>query len=211
MNRSRRPGRARSILAGVAAAALLCGCGAIQIQPKPVAAYDLGLAERQVLAAELAPAQIEVLTPPWLTANAMQYRLAWDQPERRRAFAESRWVALPADLLGLALDRALLTGGGSGRCRLHIELDEFVQVFDSVERSAVEIVVRAGLLAPRSDSAFARREFHVKEPAPSADALGGVSAYRVAVDRLAGELAGWIVALDRMPGQGLNEQGRCGV
>lgn len=210
MNRSRMPGRARSILASVAAATLLSACGAIQIQPKPVAGYDLGLSQGPVLAAELAPAQIEVVAPPWLTVGAMQYRLAWDQPERRRAFSESRWVALPADLLVLALDRALLAGNGSGRCRLRIELDEFVQLFDSAERSAVEVVVRAGLLAARSDTAFARREFRIREPAPSADAPGGVSAYRVAVDRLAGELAGWIVALDRMAGPGLNAEGRCG-
>ncbi len=210
MNRSSMPGLARSILAGVTAAALLSGCGAIQIQPKAVAAYDLGLSERQALAAELTPAQIEVVTPPWLTASAMQYRLAWDQPERRRAFAESRWVALPADLLVLALDRALLAGNGSGRCRLRIELDEFVQVFDSAERSAVEIVVRAGMLTARSDSPFARREFRVTEPAPSADALGGVAAYRAAVGRLAGELADWIVDLDRATEQGLNTEGRCG-
>ena len=201
----------------VAAALLtlaLAGCGGLQLQPRQQAVYDLGLGERSMpipaLAAELAPAQIVFVTPPWLDSGAMQYRLAWNDPARRRAFAESRWVSAPASMLGLVLDRALRPDAASGRCRLRVDLDEFVQVFSTAERSEIRIVLRAGLLPPRSDTALASREFSVVEPAPSADASGGAQAFRVGAQRLGAELSDWISKLDREPGGGLNAQGRCG-
>lgn len=207
-----KPGHrlARGLLAGAAALAL-AACNGFQLQPEPMAFFDLGLNDVRPLPAALSPAQVEVVTPPWLGVSAMQYRLAWNEPARRRAFAESRWVAQPADMLGLALNRSLRAQAGGHRCRLRIEVDEFVQIFDSAERSRVDVVVRAGLLPPRSDAPLALREFRVGEGAVSADAPGGVEAYRVAVQRLAGELAQWIVTLDRESGQGLNSPGRCGA
>ncbi len=203
--------RLRGGLVALCAAGALAGCGSFQLQPKPMAFFDLGLGEARPLPAALAPAQIEVVTPPWLGVSAMQYRLAWNEPARRRAFAESRWVAQPADMLGLALNRSLRPQAGGNRCRLRVEVDEFIQVFDSAERSRVDVVVRAGLLPPRSDAALARREFRIGEVAPRADAAGGVEAYRGAVQQLAGELAKWMIELDREAGGSLNTGGRCGA
>lgn len=189
---------------------LAAACGGLQLQPKPMAFYDLGIGARSSLPPALAPAQIEIATPPWLEASAMQYRLAWDDPLRRRAYAESRWVSPPPAMLGLALNRALRSEGAGGRCRLRVELDEFIQDFASPDESRVEIVLRAGLLPPRSDKAIAGCEFRAVEAARTANAAGGVEAYRRASARLAGELADWIGALDREPGGGLNATGRCG-
>ena len=91
--------------------------------PEPVAARSLGFPLRNV----------EVVVPPWLASTAMQYRLAYAQATRRQAYVESRWAAQPAQLVELALKRAIRTGeaGAGGACRLRVELDEFAQVFDA--------------------------------------------------------------------------------
>lgn len=157
--------------------------------PEPVAARSLGFPLRNV----------EVVVPPWLASTAMQYRLAYAQATRRQAYVESRWAAQPAQLVELALKRAIRTGeaGAGGACRLRVELDEFAQVFDgeAVSRGVVE--ARAVLLAPRTDQIIASRSFSLARPAPSADALGGVSALRASVRDLGSELFGWLDALDR--------------
>lgn len=194
----------------VSVAVLSSGCGTIGTPPGPVAFYDLGLIESAALPAAAVPAQIEVVAPSWIDVAQMQYRLQWDQPQRRRAYSDSRWVAQPAEMLGQALQRGL-RGADEARskCRLRVELDEFVQNFQSVGASTVDVVVRASLLAPRGVPA-AHREFRVTRRAPTADAEGGVSAYRVAVGQLAGELGGWLAELDPEVRQGLNTGGRCG-
>ena len=157
--------------------------------PEPVAARSLGFPLRNV----------EVVVPPWLASTAMQYRLAYAQATRRQAYVESRWAAQPAQLVELALKRAIRTGeaGAGGACRLRVELDEFAQVFDgeAVSRGVVE--ARAVLLAPRTDQLVASRSFSLARPAPSADALGGVSALRGGVQELGSELFGWLDGLDR--------------
>ncbi len=157
--------------------------------PEPVAARSLGFPLRNV----------EVVVPPWLASTAMQYRLAYAQATRRQAYVESRWAAQPAQLVELALKRAIRTGeaGAGGACRLRVELDEFAQVFDgeAVSRGVVE--ARAVLLAPRTDQLVASRSFSLARPAPSADALGGVSALRASVQDLGSELFGWLDGLDR--------------
>ncbi|AVR88869.1 ABC-type transport auxiliary lipoprotein family protein [Thauera aromatica] len=187
----------RGIVAALGIAAALAGCSGLNLKPPPMAFYDLGLGAPAGLAPRFAPLRVEVAAPPWLASSALQYRLQWDDPLRRRSYTESRWVAQPADMLALALERALKPDGSGNRCRLRIEVDEFVQVFDGIERSRVEVVLRAGLVPPRSDEALAQREFRADVPAPSADAVGGVAAFRAAADRLAGELAGWIATLHR--------------
>lgn len=202
---------ARNRLSMTAVALALFGCGSLHVQPPPMAIYDLGLGERSALPPTLAPAQIVVLVPPWLESSTMQYRLGWDAPERRRAFAESRWASVPGAMLALVLERTLAQDSASGRCRLRIELDEFVHEFASPERSSTRIVLRAGLLPPRPGIALASREFTVEEPAPTPDARGGARAFRAGAQRLAVELSDWIVTLDRELHGGLNARGRCGA
>lgn len=130
--------------------------------PEPVAARSLGFPLRNV----------EVVVPPWLASTAMQYRLAYAQATRRQAYVESRWAAQPAQLVELALKRAIRTGeaGAGGACRLRVELDEFAQVFDgeAVSRGVVE--ARAVLLAPRTDQIIASRTARSAPACPAAAA-----------------------------------------
>ena len=173
--------------------------------PDPVAARSLGFPLRNV----------EVVAAPWLASTAMQYRLAYAQATRRQAYVESRWAAQPAQLVELAVKRAIRTGeaGAGGACRLRLELDEFAQVFDSEAVSRGVVEVRAVLLAPRTDQLVASRSFSLVQPAPSADALGGVSALRGGVQQLGSELFGWLDALDREGAarSGGSLRSRCGA
>lgn len=200
----------RALASALVAVALLAGCSALELRPKPMAFYDLGLGPAAVLPAALSPLAVDVNAAPWLGASVMQYRLNWNDPDRRRAYSEARWASPPAEMLHVTLQRGLNVGAGGIQCRLHVDLYEFHQLFESATESSVEVVLRAGLLRPRSDKAFAAREFRVREAAPSADAVGGVTAYRAAGVQLVSEIAAWIIELDREAGQGLNMVQRCG-
>ncbi len=201
----------RSACAALCVALTLGGCGTLNLRSPPMALYDLGVTSAQPLPLELAPVQVSVFAPPWLSAGAMQYRLAWHDPDRRRAYAESRWVSSPTEMLSLALDRGLSAGSGGLHCRLRVELDEFIQVFDSSAQSHVELIARVALLPPRSEAPIARTEFRITEAAPSADAVGGVSAHRAGTGRLVHEISAWLSALDRASAPRLNSRGRCGA
>ena len=97
--------------------------------------------------------------------------------------------------------------------RLGVDLDEFVQVFDSegVSRGVVE--ARAFLLAPRSDQLIATRSFSATHPAPSPNAVGGVVALREGVEQLERELFGWLDALaaERAARPSDSLRSRCGA
>jgi len=185
-------------------------CGNLGAPAPRAALFDLGLVEPLDPPAPAVPASLEVRAPSWLSYTAMQYRLEYHQPARRDAFLESRWVSPPAEMLRQALDRALVANVvPTNECRLHVDLDEFVQVFDSARSSHAEIAARAALLPARSDGVLVRQTFVVRQPTPTADAPGGVIAHRRAVQDLAQQLAAWLDGLDRDRGQGLNTMDRC--
>lgn len=171
----------------------LVACGGLPQRASVPAIYDLGLAAAVSPAPAVIPAQIDVRGPSWLATSAMQYRLEYREPAQRQLFAESRWAAPPAEMLQRRLLQALSAPSSSGGgCRLRLEIDEFTQAFDAPESSAAVIIARAELLPPRGENVVARRAFAMREPATSADAKGGVTAFRRAGDRLANEITGWM-------------------
>ena len=181
--------------------ALLAGCTGLPKVAPAYAVHDFGGPDPVAARSPGVPLRgLEVVAAPWLASTAIQYRLAYAQPTRRQAYVESRWAAQPAQLVELALKRAVRTGGEagtSGACRLRVELDEFAQVFDEAAASRGVVEARAFLLAPRSDQIVASRGFSLARPAPSADALGGVAALRGGVRQMGVELSDWLEALGR--------------
>lgn len=187
-------------------AACLGGAGS----PSKVAHYDLGAihaAPNNRIVASLRG--IDVFPVAWIDTPAMQYRLIYSANQRRQNYAESRWVAPPAELLGHALKKRMLSGAAAGACRLRVDLDEFIQVFDSPKASRALIEVQVQLLAPAGGELLARRSFSLSRPAASADAGGGAAALAGAAEALSSELHDWLGGLDRPSAAGLNIAQRC--
>lgn len=169
------------------AAVLLAGCmGGPGYRSE--ARFDLGLPDPGPRA-DHGLAGIDVATPSWLDGGAMQYRLLYADTASRREYAESRWAARPAELLRQAMER-MLAPTGAGRCRLHIDLDEFVQIFDSPASSRFVLAGRAVLFAGRN--VLDSRDFRLSEAAPTANAKGGVAAASAAARAMGEELASWL-------------------
>ncbi|MRR51558.1 MAG: hypothetical protein EG825_11685 [Rhodocyclaceae bacterium] len=170
--------------------AVLAGCVG-NVRQGDVARYDLGEAAFEWRDPGFPVQGVSVQSPSWLGTTAMHYRLAYAEAARREAYAESRWVAAPGQLLETALNRRIGASLSRG-CRVALELDEWVQQFDSPQSSRTRLSVRAVLLPAHGEGALARQIFNVDAPASSADAVGGVKAAGVVVATLAGELGGWL-------------------
>ncbi len=189
---------------------LLTACIGGANAPSKVAHYDLGAiqpAPNNRIVASLR--SIDVFPVAWIDTPAMQYRLVYAANQRRQNYAESRWVAPPAELLGHALKKRMLSGEAAGACRLRVDLDEFIQVFDSPKTSRSLIEVQVQLLAPSGGDLLARRSFSLSRAATSADAGGGVAALAAAIEALSNELHDWLGGLDRPATAGSNIAQRC--
>lgn len=77
---------------------------------------------------------------------------------------------------------------------LHLELDEFSQLFETTERSSGLIRLRAtlGQGGQGVERLLAQRSFIVQRPTASADAAGGVRALTEASDAVIAEIAQWL-------------------
>ncbi|HRP74058.1 MAG TPA: ABC-type transport auxiliary lipoprotein family protein [Rhodocyclaceae bacterium] len=181
----------RSLLAFLACT--LSACSSLVTAPTAFSIFDLGEPGAIADNDRVSPAHVEVRGPSWLASSAMQYRLDYQVPARREAFTESRWAGQPAEMLQRLLAAPLIGDRkNSGGCRLRIELDEFVQVFDSAQSSHARVLARVALLPPRGEAALAREYFSVRVSAPGADAAAGVQAHREAARELVGSLAEWL-------------------
>ncbi len=192
------------------AALLLAGCGIGAKSSSNIAYFDLGTvqaAPNNRIVASLR--SIDVFAVSWLDSSAMQYRLLYSANQRRQNYAESRWVAPPAELVGHALRKRMLSGAAGGACRLRVDLDEFAQVFDSAKDSRAVLEARVQIVAPTGGETLARHSFSLSRPSANADAGGGATALAAAVEALSTELHDWLGGLDRPGATGLNIAQRC--
>ena len=210
------PNGMRRLAAGACAALLLAGCINLEVGGKAgrtdLAYFDLAGGQAAspggATLRAIALRSVDVVAPTWLDVPAMQYRLAYADPA---SFIESRWAAPPPELLQQVLRRQLSgaeSRGAPGPCRLQIEVDEFVQVFDSPQSSSGLIELRAALLA-RADAPVARKTFRASRPAQSADARGGVAALAAATGDLATAVRDWLVASGSDSANGVANGVRC--
>jgi len=190
---------------------LMTGCGSLGRPETPPTIYDIAPQTTAVKRIEVPISDVDVIAPSWLASSAMQYRLDPVSTLERRFYAGSRWAGMPAEMLDVVFGRILQTqtaANGSG-CRLRIDLDEFIQRFDTLDRSIGLIEMRARLLAPRTDVIVAFKPFYIKRAAPSADAAGGVVALREGATALGLEMADWLTHLETTPGSQANIIERC--
>ena len=140
-----------------------------------------------------------------LDTTAVLYRLLYSDAQQLRPYAQTRWSMAPAQLLRqrlreqLGQRRAVLNAAqgvvvGKPAVNLHLELDEFSQLFDSANTSNGLVRLRAtlGQGGQGVERLLAQRSFVVQRPAPSADAAGGVRALTQATDALIQEIDQWL-------------------
>lgn len=203
-------------LAGLAASLLLlAACSVLPDPPARAVVYDFGPGTRVAPAATSAAAGQpaielgEVDAVSALDSTALLYRLAYADAQLLQPYAQARWSMPPALLLrqrlreAISLQQPVLRQGnglgpGPGAARLlQLELDEFSQVFDAPDASVGLVRIHATVVAPSASGGrlLAQRSFVAQQPAPSADAAGGVHALTVASDRVLSDIAQWLQTL----------------
>lgn len=187
-------------LAAASAALALSACAVTQT-PTNKAVYDFGPASAvPVVSAPAFPGPLalsEVGASLALDNTAVQYRLAYANPQELRPYALARWTMPPAQLIQQrvrstlsARGPVLAPGVGSPVYTLKLELEEFSQVFSAPGASQGVMLMRATLL--KGNSLAAQRSFSAQVPAPTADASGGVRALSTAADEVAKQLSDWV-------------------
>lgn len=184
----------RILILALAASLAACMTGNRRGGEAGMAVYDFGGTPppRQATATDK-PLALEVRAPLWLDTPALQYRLAYHEPERLREYAQSRWAGAPAQLIQHRLQLQLghvPAGQGRAACTLRLELAEFNQVFATAERSEAVLQGRL-LLLDRTRRVLAGESVDIRVPAEAPDARGGVHALTLAVDRLGGRILAW--------------------
>ncbi len=182
-------------IAGAVVALALAGCQGLGPAPVAPRSYDLGATPASTPPSPLI-AGVQVSAPAWLRTPAIQYRFNQVDPRERRAYRDHRWVAPPGELMGARLQRDLV---GGGRCRLEVNVDEFIQEFPAAEESFGVVAVRATLRSAEEGAPLARHSFAYRVPAPRPDAPGGVEALARAVGQFSSELQGWVAQVGTPP------------
>ncbi|MCX7141899.1 MAG: ABC-type transport auxiliary lipoprotein family protein [Proteobacteria bacterium] len=143
-----------------------------------------------------------VSAPAWMDNTAIYYRLAYEDAARPQPYAQSRWVMPPAALLGQRLRANMAraskaavftpTDGVRVEYTLRLELDEFSQVFDAVDKSRAVVRLRASLI--RNRAVVAQQTFGIEQAAATQNAEGGVRALIAAGDEAGNRLVDWLAA-----------------
>lgn len=179
--------------------ALLAACSTPQA-PVPKAVYDFG--PMSALASTATSTRVPALALPefevgaGLDSPAMLYRLQYADSQQLRPYAQARWSVPPAQLVRARMRDALsargpvLSAEGSTPWVLHVELDEFSQLFSSPTASVGIVRLRASLM--KNDQLIAQTSAFAQAPSPSQDAAGGVLALRRATDDAISQVATWL-------------------
>jgi cholesterol transport system auxiliary component len=192
----------------IAAVALGLACGACGISPistpPEVTQYDFGpMPEKKAAQGLRQPLLVyDVSAPAWLDSPFIYYRLSYQLAARPQAYADSRWVGSPAELITGRVRARLASSGKGGIIHpadgtrasyaLRVELDEFTQVFEAPGQSSAVVRLRASVLG--KNALIAQKSFSVERPASTPDAEGGVRALIDASDEAVDQLVAWTLA-----------------
>lgn len=190
-------GMLRCFLFGSIFSILLTSCASKTEAPS---LYDFGSPNSAASTLVLPPIVVaEVGAPAWLDGGLMFYRLGYANDLQARPYAGSRWSMTPAQLLGHRLKSRIAQGGGTvltatdGALNLpllRIDIDDFIQRFDSPKQSLAQVTLRASLFNGRNLKS--QKTFSRQVTANSADAAGGARALATASDALIDEIIAWL-------------------
>ncbi len=192
----------------------LGACSSLRPQPRATV-YDFGpgsvAAPASTRSAPLPTLVLaEVDASPALDSTAVMYRLAYSDAQQLRPYALTRWSMPPAQLLRqrlreqLGQRRAVLQAAqgvvvGQPVMSLHLDLDEFSQLFASEQHSSGLVRMRAtlGQGGGGAERLLAQRSFVVQRPAHGGDAAGGVRALTEAADAVIAEIEQWLQQVEQ--------------
>ena len=202
--------------AALALAAALSACSAIPDKPVRATLYDFGPVAPATAPTAQQPSlpaivMADVEAPGSLDGTAVLYRLGYADDHQLRPYAQSRWSAAPPQLIRqrlrqrLGQERPVLDLGESAALArdsaaaprvLRIGLEEFSQLFETEKQSWGLLRLRVTLMenTAAGEKLVAQRNFIVRQPAPTADAPGGVRALAAATDAVAEDIAQWLKA-----------------
>ena len=191
---------------------LLTGCVAFNKSQSPVSIYDFGMQQtqttklisQQALQHRKSLLIADATAPSWLDNNAIHYRLLYQNPTQSYTYASSRWIAAPAALLTQQIRNHIVASTSEQVIKdnstakadyaLHIELEEFTQLFDTMDASHIVIGLRASLVERNTRKLLAQKDLSLAEKTPTADAAGAVFALSSASNQLINELVAWLTA-----------------
>ncbi|MDP1934224.1 MAG: ABC-type transport auxiliary lipoprotein family protein [Nitrosomonas sp.] len=191
---------------------LLTGCVAFNKSQSPVSIYDFGMQHVQTTKQLLQQSPqhrkslliADATAPSWLDNNAIHYRLLYQNPTQSYTYASSRWIAAPAALLTQQIRNRIVASTSGHVIKdnstakadyvLHIELEEFTQLFDTTDASHIVIGLRASLVERNTRKLLAQKDLSITGKTLTADAVGAVSALSSASNRLIDELVDWLTA-----------------
>ncbi|MEJ2389436.1 MAG: ABC-type transport auxiliary lipoprotein family protein, partial [Chromatiaceae bacterium] len=147
-----------------------------------------------------------VTAPAWLQGRTICYRLDYYNRGEMASYSRSQWAAPVPSMIGqvvqdvLARSRAWKAVIGPGddtkaTVDLQLHLLNLCQEFSSPKQSTGALAARVTVSVAASGRVIGQRELTYREPAPTPDAAGGVTAERKAVAKLSSDLAKWVAGL----------------
>lgn len=192
----------------IAACLLLGGCSVLE-KPVRAAVFDFGPGPVTVPdggASMTTLSLAEVETSSALEGTAVLYRFAFANTTQLLPYAQARWSMAPAQLVRQRLRDTLgrkrhVVSPGDGNLAgvtpgllLRVELEEFSQVFEAVDKSAGLVRLRATLIQTTTagDRLLGQRVVVALRNAATHDAPGGVRALAEASQAVADEIEQWL-------------------
>lgn len=170
----------------------------------PQTAFDLGNGIPNIAHSDLPPILVaEPTVPAWLDNIDMTYRLHYANDQQLHPYANSRWSAPPLQLFSQRLKAGIAAAGGqvlsstetAGNVPLvlHVDAEDFTQIFDRADHSAGRLALRLSLFNGRM---LVGQTTIVKlVDAPGTDAAAGARALAGASDAAIGDTVKWLVSL----------------
>lgn len=179
----------KKIVVLVSLGILLAGCGLVPKATPPLVQHDLGGNFRSQARKPLPLRALSVSATPVVAGLNMHYRDA-ERSTTRGAYAFNRWAAPPATLVDQALSR-LLPMDPAGRCRLNLQLSDFILEIDEADKATALLAGSLRISLDGRNSVY-RRIVDVRVPLNKVEPAALAMGQRQAVIQLADIASGWI-------------------